>query len=658
MIHKVRELQLIITKRITRIRRWVKVAWQILKKAFFSGKKGSLSWYVIFRISLKNLIAARSRTVVTIGAIAIGTAAVVFLMSFSYGLERVVTSRLIHPNAQRLTDVQSQSTALSLNKKTMKDIRAIPNVTQVAEAISLAGSISYRNSRMDTVVIATTNDFLQFGNYQLLDGRFFSQNAQEVRVEQTNNTQISELIALVEKGSILGEEEEKPKIQEGQVITQTSVRFRLDDEVYVPVRSSPNRFSEILGYLRGSVLESYEAKEVWGGVYTSDSTVGKFMQDKQGAWWGKWMKTKVPLWEEVASTVYQQKKDTEGKQMIAEGYVSEAYIKILSIEETLFEKQLKKLMKEEDILGVSTDSAAIRVVGTATEEAELRSIIKSEKADETTKKTGSHLGFIEVKKQNGHELIVSTGFLNTFKIKPRQALSISMDLSYIVSGDLIPGLTGRVVSKQVTYSIVGIIKDDKKSYVFAPFSDVVSMGVEKYSIAKVLSSSENTLSQVRNRVETMGFVTQSIVDTLIQVNKLFRVMRFLLGAFGAIAFVVALFGMFNTLTVSLLERSREVGVMKTIGTTDDDIMRLFLVESLFVGVFGGVTGIVSGVLLGMGINTIFVAWQSDKSVRLFYAPFGFLLFILCLSVFVGLCTGIYPSYRARKVNPLDALRYE
>lgn len=629
-----------------------------IQRLIFSSKRGKLSWDVIVRIAVTNLLSAPSRTGVTVGAIAIGTAAVVFLMSFSYGLEKIVTKRLVQPNSMRLADVQSQSTALSLNKKTAAEIEKLPGVEKIARAVSLAGSMSVRNSKMDVVVMGVANDYLDFGNFIPVAGKTFSPAAEK---QARESTALIDLVALLQKNTaVLGVSDNSKPLYSGQFITDKTVRFRIEDEIYLPVRKQPMRDSEILGYVRGNVMDSYPAKEVWGGVYQSENVAGKNYVDQKGNWWGRWIQARIPLWNEDAPTVYVTKKDTDGSQMYSEGYVAERNVKIMSDNEALLDKQLQELQnKKPSVLGINTNTNFVSqsIDKNSTAAAELKQLVQAQQT-QSQSSSSAQLAIIEVKKTGGKEILVSTGLLSALKIKMTDIINAKVDLSYIVSGDLLSGVAGRVVSKPVTYTVVGVIKDDKRPFVFAPLADIESIGIQKYSIIKVLAKDQESLPAVRSKIQIMGFMTQSIVDTLSQVNKLFGVMRFLLGTFGMIAFVVALFGMFNTLTISLLERTREVGVMKTIGTTDDDVMRLFLVESVVVGVCGGILGIILGLIGGGVIDMVFLFFQVDKSVRLFYAPPLFLFGIFCMSVIIGFATGIYPSQRAKQINPLNALRYE
>jgi len=88
------------------------------------------------------------------------------------------------------------------------------------------------------------------------------------------------------------------------------------------------------------------------------------------------------------------------------------------------------------------------------------------------------------------------------------------------------------------------------------------------------------------------------------------------------------------------------------------VVRLFLAESTLIGVLGGFGGVFFGVNLGNLLNLIFLFFQQDKNVVLFKAPLSFLIMIFVFSVIVGVLTGIFPSKRAQKISPLDALRYE
>ena len=125
--------------------------------------------------------------------------------------------------------------------------------------------------------------------------------------------------------------------------------------------------------------------------------------------------------------------------------------------------------------------------------------------------------------------------------------------------------------------------------------------------------------------------------------------------------MVASLGMFNTLTVSLLERTREVGLMRAMGMKSSEVQELFLSESIIMGVFGGCIGLTLGFVAGKFLGfvlSIFAIAKGVGYVDVTYLPFPFIMLILILSVTVGFITGIYPATRAKKISALNALRYE
>lgn len=632
-----------------------------IKEYIFKSKKGSLSWYLIFKIALKNLLVSRSRSLVTIGAIAVGTGVVVLLISFAYGLQGIVTKRLIQPNSLRLADVQTSSTAVALTNDKIKEIEKIPGVEKVAGAVSLAGSMGFGESKMDVIVLGTNNLYLDFAHINLVEGKIFSKKAEE---KYYGRNDLQDLLSKMEKGEVAGVFEEKKAINIGDEISPEKIYFQLNDESYYPLREKPAMNSPILGFVHGSFLKKETGVEVWGGVYESVSTVGKFYQDKNGQWFGKWVKTTMPVFEELTGGLYQPKKDEGGTQVRLTGYLAEKDIKILSQEEIVLERQMEKLMNkfssEGAVLGEATgegELTALELEKETTASSQLKELVIAEKQKKQAS-VGAQLAIVEVKKTGGKEVLLSTALIRSLKITPKEIIGKTVSLAYILSGNLIPKVSGRVVTKPVNYQVSGVVKDDKNLLVVVPLADLESMGVSRFSLAKVLAKNETVLPLVREKIEAIGFTTLSIVDTLAQVNRLFRVMRFLLGAFGAIALVVAILGMFNTLTVSLLERTREVAVMKTLGTKEKDIARLFLAESVIIGLVGGFLGIILGVFLGSGINFLSGFWREDKTIKLFVSPWYFLVLILGISMIIGVFTGFYPSKRARKINPLEALRYE
>ena len=128
-----------------------------------------------------------------------------------------------------------------------------------------------------------------------------------------------------------------------------------------------------------------------------------------------------------------------------------------------------------------------------------------------------------------------------------------------------------------------------------------------------------------------------------------------------VALSIAALGMFNTLTVSLLEKTREVGLMKAIGMKSNEVKRLFLAESIIMGVSGGIFGLILGIVSGQALSffvSLFAISQGQGYISLVSVPFFLGFGIVSLAFVVGILTGLYPSHRATKISALNALRYE
>lgn len=212
----------------------------------------------------------------------------------------------------------------------------------------------------------------------------------------------------------------------------------------------------------------------------------------------------------------------------------------------------------------------------------------------------------------------------------------------------------------VPVKIAGIVNNDN-SLAYLPLGIFQKIGITNYNLARVKINSKDNLPAARAEIESRGFQVDSIADTVGQIDQIFMIFQFVMGGFGLIAMLVASLGAFNTLTVSLLERTREVGIMKSLGTTSKDVYVLFLLESLLIGFLGGASGILLGAGFGELINLIInrLAVKLGGTVAdLFYIPLGFLGLIVAIIIVVGVITGLYPARRASKINALDALRYE
>lgn len=211
------------------------------------------------------------------------------------------------------------------------------------------------------------------------------------------------------------------------------------------------------------------------------------------------------------------------------------------------------------------------------------------------------------------------------------------------------------------FEIIGIIEDESLSYIYIPFSDVSHLNLPSFSRVKIKVYSQDKIESVRGKIIEMGFSVSALSDTIDEANKIFQAVQIVLSLFGAVALIVSAIGMFNTMTIALLERTQEIGIMKSLGASNKDVWKMFLFEAAIIGFLGGVSGICIGIMAGklsnFGINKL-ASSLGGTEVNLFYTPNEFIIIILAFSLIVGFLTGLYPARRASKLNPLDALRYK
>jgi hypothetical protein len=260
------------------------------------------------------------------------------------------------------------------------------------------------------------------------------------------------------------------------------------------------------------------------------------------------------------------------------------------------------------------------------------------------------------------QALINRSMLQILSLEPEEAIGSNFKLKFVVVGNLVPEKAGMKLETEFQeYKIAGIIPGQQNPVVWVPFIDLRGLGVERYSQAKLVVNNERDLPDARKQVEAMGYKTSSVADTVAKINSLFSTVRILLLSLGMIALVVAALGMFNTLTVSLLERTREVGVMKAMGVKSNEVKDLFLTESMIMGVLGGVLGIIFGWVAGKGLSfflTLFAVFKGAGPMDISFIPMFFIFIIIFLSLLVGFITGFYPARRATNISALNALRYE
>ena len=259
------------------------------------------------------------------------------------------------------------------------------------------------------------------------------------------------------------------------------------------------------------------------------------------------------------------------------------------------------------------------------------------------------------------KMLISTGALNALSIHEDDFEKTEVSAEIVANKNLSLSLEDGSVKSISDLKISGIIDDDKTPFIILPFKKVRKlMSTTEYNTAKVKVTDKKQLPEVRIKVEKIGLATIFIGDTITQINSLFIMFRYFIGLFGAIAIVVAILGMLNTLTVSLIERTQEIGILKSNGAQKRDVLWLFLSEALIISFAGGILGVTIGITTGGLINWIFNIYAKGNGGRaadFFYIPISYVFITVIVTMAVGLLVGIFPAKRASKIKVLDAMKY-
>ena len=252
------------------------------------------------------------------------------------------------------------------------------------------------------------------------------------------------------------------------------------------------------------------------------------------------------------------------------------------------------------------------------------------------------------------------------------------------TGDDFAGASYSVVSREQKLKIVGVSDLDPESMrgptrarVFLPLKLAESLHVMQptdlreisraasdqpaYSSISVRVKNPSQIQSVEDAVKKMGFTTFSILDASRSLQQVFKVLYAFLGIFGSLALAVASIGIVNTLVMAILERRREIGIMKAIGASDADVRKLFFAEAGAMGIFGGVIGVILGWAIGQIINfgtNIYLKSQSIPPEHFWAVPWWLVAFAIGFAFLVSLVSGLYPAGRAARLDPVQALRYE
>ena len=257
---------------------------------------------------------------------------------------------------------------------------------------------------------------------------------------------------------------------------------------------------------------------------------------------------------------------------------------------------------------------------------------------------------------------------------------LDTDAKRLFGSDDVVGMTIDVTSGGISkgYEIVGVgVEPEGNAMVqytyegapiqlYVPYTALSDFGgAEEFSAMEIMTDKERDSQEITNRIvkllearhQSAGeeyFRVQSFADMMTQINNVMGIMTIFISAVAAISLLVGGIGVMNIMLVSVTERTREIGIRKSLGAKTTSIMMQFLAESAILTILGGVIGIILGLLGAYGICSIIsVAMQMDIKPGLDVVTIGIATLFSCA---VGLFFGIYPARKAAKLSPIEALR--
>jgi len=221
------------------------------------------------------------------------------------------------------------------------------------------------------------------------------------------------------------------------------------------------------------------------------------------------------------------------------------------------------------------------------------------------------------------------------------------------------------------FRVVGVLNDQSNS-VYMPiqmasvtipdktngvYDDVIVRVRDATQLNETMTAMTANLAMSRHVVgKTQDFTITSSAQLQATISSTLSAMSTFLIAIAAVSLIVGAVGVANTMFTSVLEKTKEIGIMKAIGARNHDILMIFLFNAALIGLIGGLIGVFLGTILSGFIPILLAGTQFSRGGSLVTS--SSIIISLSVSLFVGIIAGIIPAYQASKLKPVDALRYE
>lgn len=323
---------------------------------------------------------------------------------------------------------------------------------------------------------------------------------------------------------------------------------------------------------------------------------------------------------------------------------------------TLSESDLSKIKSIPEVSSVIAPLSAYGTVEFGREQRKIPVLA----ADAKEAKSFEDTGFLEI--GEGRNLEGSDGFVAIIG-SSIQTDSFSKNIR----------LRDRILIGGKTFRVIGITKKTSQSFGGGPNTNG-SIFISKKMFNEVFPTVKSTFALVKAaRKEDVASVKEKLdkiferkygkdqkefqvitsEQVLARIDQVLGVIQLFLVGIASISLLVGSIGIMNTMVMAVMERTKEIGVMKAIGATNNLVLSIFILEAGFIGLVGGIIGIIIGYGLAFGIG--FVAQSSGLAISIQIDPM-LILGAMAFSLIVGMAAGTYPANRAAGLDPVVALR--